>query len=255
MPSGVLQEMTRAEFEAWKPEVAVLPVGATEQHGAHLPFGADTFQAERFATMAVKAANAEGGRILLLPTVPYGIDTNMMEFPYTATLLPSTLMIVIRDVIESMAHHGIRKFLMVNGHAGNSSTLETACREFFRKDMFIATINGWMLANDVARRVITTPPEHACEFETSSCLALLPEFVRMDLAKECPARPCKLPKLLMYGGKFSRPWEHFSESGGVGHPELATREKGDAMLEVALKRLKEILLELSNAEMTDTFPY
>lgn len=255
MPSGVLQEMVQAEFKEWKPAAAVLPVGATEQHGMHLPFGADTYQVERCAAMAVKAANAEGGRILLLPSVPYGVDTNMMEFPYTVTVLPSTLMIVIRDLIDSMAHHGIRKFLIINGHGGNTSTLETVCREYFRRDIFVATINGWAIAADVAKQVITTPSEHACEFETSLSLALLPEFVKMELAKESPTRPCKLPKLLKYGGKFSRPWQHFTVNGGVGHPELGTREKGEAMLRVAVERLKEILIELSNAEVTDTFPY
>ena len=255
MPSGILQEMVQAEFKAWRPEVAVLPVGATEQHGMHLPFGCDTYHVIRTVALAAAAANREGGRILVLPAIPYGIDTNMMAFPYTLTVLPSTLMVLIRDIIDSAAHHGMRKFLMVNGHGGNTSTLETVCREYYRKDIFIALLNDWALATDVVARVITTQTEHACEAETSDALALMPELVKMELAGPGPTRACKLPALVKYGGKFTRPWEHFTVNGGVGHPELATKEKGEAILRATVERMKEIFLELSNAEMTDTFPY
>jgi creatinine amidohydrolase/Fe(II)-dependent formamide hydrolase-like protein len=77
----------------------------------------------------------------------------------------------------------------------------------------------------------------------------------MDLARPSPTHPCRLEKLTKYGGKFTRPWHLFTVNGGVGHPELATKEKGERIVKAIVERLKEVLLELCQTEMNETFPY
>ena len=255
MPSGILEEMTRSDFSEFIPEVVVIPVGATEQHGPHLPFGTDTLSVDRLVKAAVRAANEEGARALMLPTVPYGIDTNMMELPYTVTLTPRTLMTVLSELIESMAHHGLRKFLLVNGHGGNCSTLETLCREFAGQDLFVGAIDWWRAIPDVIEEVIETQTEHACEFETSAALALLGDMARMDLAKVSPTNKSCLEAFERYGGKFSRPWHLFTVNGATHHPEKATREKGERLVQAAVERLKEVIVELCRVEYDESFPY
>jgi len=253
--TGILSEMVQADFRDFKPEVAVLPVGSTEVHGVHLPYGCDARNLDYLARAAVKAANEQGARALMLPTLAYGIDTNLMEFPYTVTLSARTLMSVVTELVDSMAHHGVRKFLLVNGHGGNTSVLETVCREMSGGPAFVALVNWWMMVSDVAQEVIETAGDHACEFETSVCLAIEPGLVRMDLAGESPTRKSRLESLERYGGKFSRAWHHYTVNGGTGHPEKATREKGQRIVDAAVARLKEVILELSRTQYDGRFPF
>ena len=255
MASGILEEMTRSDFENFRPDTAVLAVGATEPHGMHLPYGTDFIKVDRIVKRAVLAANEQGARALMLPTIAYGIDTNMMEFPYTTTIMPTTLIRLIGELAESMAHHGVKKMLLVNGHGGNNSTLETACREFAQKDFFLATINYWMIAADVVKQVIETPTEHACEYETSIALAVIPEYVKMGDAALGETRECLLEKMGEYGGKFTRPWHKFTINSGVGEPQRATRDKGERIVGVIHERLAEVIAELSATEYNEDFPY
>jgi creatinine amidohydrolase len=255
MGPGILAEMCRADFEKWKPEVAVIPIGATEVHAWHLPFGTDNFEAESVTRRAVEAANNAGGRVLMVPTIPYGVDGNLLAFPYTIHMPPSTLLLIVRDIVASMTHHGVKKFLLVNGHGGNTAAVQTITRELYGK-AFIASIDWWNIAWDVVKeRMETNEFDHADEFETSISLAHFPELVRMDKAEKTQSNAHKLPLLKKYGGNFSRPWEHYTKNGGVGDPTRATAEKGNAVLDAAVARLKEVRLELSKAPMTEKFPY
>ena len=255
MTHGILEEMTRSDFADFRPDTAVLAVGATEPHGMHLPYGTDFIKVDRIVKRAVLAANEQGARALLLPTIPYGIDTNMMEFPHTITVMPTTLIRLIGELADSVAHHGIKKMLLVNGHGGNVSTLETACREFAQRDFFMATINYWMIASDVVKEVIETRTEHACEYETSVALAVIPEYVKMSDAVSGPTRQCRLKNLIEYGGKFTRPWHKFTVNSGVGEPEKGPREKGERIVEAIHQRLTAVIAELSAAGYDEKFPY
>src|SRR5262252_9112639 len=102
-----LAELNYGEIKGKAPfPVALLPLGATEPHNLHLPYGTDTFQVEVIAGRAAAAANEAGGRVLVLPAVPYGTETNQMRFPLAMNLNPRTLALVITDLVESLATHG-----------------------------------------------------------------------------------------------------------------------------------------------------
>ncbi len=110
-------------------EVAVLPLGATEPHNLHLPYGTDAFEGETVGEHICQAAYDRGAKVILLPTIPYGTETNQMEFPLAMNLNPSTLQAVIKDLVASLARHGIHKLVLLNSHGGND--LKPVLRELY----------------------------------------------------------------------------------------------------------------------------
>jgi creatinine amidohydrolase len=247
--------MTQAEFAQFRPELALVPVGSTEVHGMHLPYGMDWMQMDVMARRAVGDANERGGRVLMLPTLPYGIDTNMMEFPYTITLRPRTLIQVLAEIVESLEHHGVPKVLLLGGHFQNHTATEVVCQEFAGRPIFVAKLDWWLLVQDVREQVLETTGDHADEFETSLGLALFPDLIHMGRAAESPTKRSRLEKLLEYGGAFARPWHKFTVNGGTGNPQKGTAEKGRQLVDAVVSRLTDVLLELSEADVDETFPY
>jgi creatinine amidohydrolase len=253
----VLNEMCRADLEGRSFDVAVLPIGATEVHAWHLPFGNDTIHAVELARRAAERATAKGAGILVLPAIPFGCSPDVMPYPYTVSVQPTTLFKLFEDMIVSLTAHGIRKFLILNGHGGNNGTLEAISREFYGKhDAFITTVNWWMTVADVVAQVQETDElSHADEIETSESLELCPDLVRMDLAEKTRTNPTQLPTLVKYGCGFLRPWDQYTTNGGVGDPTKATKEKGEKIVSVAVERIAEILVELAKARHDGRYLY
>src|SRR6516164_8859423 len=103
-----LEELNYGKVKSNPPfEVAVLPLGATEPHNLHLPYGTDTFQVKAIAEAACAFAHRAGARVVLLPALPFGTETNQMKFPLAMNLNPSTVARVIADLVDSLAAHGI----------------------------------------------------------------------------------------------------------------------------------------------------
>jgi len=253
----VLEEACQADLKGKSVEVAVLPIGSCEVHGMHLPYGQDAFQAEILARRAAELAAARGAGVLVLPVLPYGCDQNLMAFPYTVGLSPSTILKVLDDLVGGLAQHGVRKVLLLNGHGGNTGTLDAALRELYgRHKVFLARLDCWIVASDVVDTVRETSQlEHADEIETSVALALFPQFVNMSAAEPAPTNPSLLPLLQKYSGKFSRPWHLFTRNGGVGDPTKATRAKGEKVVQATVERIADILVELCAAKYDERFPY
>ena len=196
----VLEETCQADLKGKSVEVAVLPIGSCEVHGMHLPYGTDAFQAAIFARRAAELAAERGAVVLVMPGLPYGCDQNLMEFPYTVGLSPSTILKVLDDLVGALAQHGIRKVLLLNGHGGNSGTLDATLRELYGKHkVFLARMDCWSVASDVVDAVRETAEiEHADEIETSVALALFPQFVNMDAARagaDEPVAPSAAPEV------------------------------------------------------------
>src|SRR4051794_260172 len=131
MKSWRLADITYGLVKSSAPfEVAVLPLGATEPHNLHLPYGTDTTQVDVIGDRACAIATEQGARVVLLPAIPYGTETNQMKFPLAMNVNPSTLGRVITDLVESLASHGVRKVVLLNGHGGND--LKWLLRELHR---------------------------------------------------------------------------------------------------------------------------
>src|SRR5262249_41168557 len=157
-------------------EVAVLPLGATEPHNLHLPYGTDIFEADLVGEKICEAAHARGAKVVLLPTIPYGTETNLMAFPLAMNVNPSTLFAVVADLVDSLVKHGIQKIVLLNSHGGND--LKPLVRELYGKSpakLFLC--NWYTVLADVERQIFDKKDDHAGEMETSLALAFFPELV------------------------------------------------------------------------------
>lgn len=253
-----LAELNYAAVRAEPFEVAVLPLGATEPHNLHLPYGTDTFEAETLGEQLCAEAHRRGARVVLLPPIPYGTETNQMAFPLAMNVQPSTLGRVIADLVESLDRHGLRKLVLLNSHGGNE--LKPVLRELFgRTRVHLFLCNWYLVLADLERQLFERPDDHAGEMETSFMLAWHPELVsrRPDgslTADEGATRASRFEAVNRGWVQITRPWHVLTTNTGAGNPHAATAEKGRRMTELLVERLATFLVELSAAEIDEAFP-
>ena len=240
-------------------EVAVLPLGATEPHNLHLPYGIDTREGDTIGEKICEAAWQQGARVMLLPTVPYGTETNQREFPFSMNLNPSTLNAVITDLVESLVHQGIQKIVLLNSHGGND--LKGLLRELYGKTpakLFLC--NWYAIFRDVHDEVFDATDDHAGEVETSLALAHFPELIARHAdgtlaADEGRRAETRFDAVNRGWVSITRPWHLFTTNAGAGNPHAASAEKGRRLMDLLVQRLAPFLVELSKAEVDERFPY
>jgi creatinine amidohydrolase len=236
------------------PEVVVLPLGATEPHNLHLPYGTDTFQVVTLAERACAHATQLGGSVSLLPAIPFGTETNLMDFPMTINLNPSTIGRIVGDVIESLDRHGVKKLVLFNGHGGND--LKWILREWYgRTGVHIFICHWFRMIADVRREVLENlEGDHADELETSMMLHLRPDLVHMQQADDGTMRAPRLESLKNGWVEYSRPWQVLTTNSGAGNPHRSSAEKGEKLADALVNRFSGFLLELSRASIDESFP-
>lgn len=240
-------------------EVAVLPLGATEPHNLHLPYGTDWYEGEIVGEHICQAAHDRGARVVLLPTIPYGTETNQMAFPLAMNLNPSTLARVIEDLVNSLVWHGIRKIVLLNSHGGND--LKPVLRELFgRTPAQLFLCNWYHVLADVEREIFADPGDHAGEMETAFGLAYFPHLVAKNsngalTADDGATKLTRFEAVNRGWVNITRPWHLLTTNTGSGNPHPATAEKGRRMMQLLVERLSQFLVELSAAELDERFPY
>ncbi|MBN1670981.1 MAG: creatininase family protein [Kiritimatiellae bacterium] len=251
---GLLEEMTIEEIRAFRPEVVVLPLGSTEPHGPHLPYGTDAWQVTRLARLAVAAANARGARALLYPTLPITNNVNFRKFPFALRIGVRTLMQVIIDIVTQCREDGIRKVVLVNGHGGVSATIQAVMREIAGMDDMPFVCTPVNLSPPGFKSPIEHPSIHGGESEVSRMLWIRPELVRKDKLRNNPFGKVKVPVLETYAD-FVRPWHLHVPASGGGETRKSTAAKGKAVIEAAAAAMAELLIGLSKATYSKSFPY
>jgi creatinine amidohydrolase len=181
----LFQEMNREQLRAAAPEsLAVLPIGATEQHGPHLPTGTDCFAVEA-VSRAAAAQLPDDVPTIVAPTLPFGSSHHHFVFGATLSLSTETYFRVLCDLVESLVTDGFTRIFLVNGHGGNHELAQLAARDMaLRHPVRVAAGSYWNIAwSDLVaaeahrgRRL----PGHAGDFETSMMLALQPHLVPAD---------------------------------------------------------------------------
>lgn len=235
-------------------EVAVLPLGATEPHNLHLPYGTDTYQVEVIAERACARAYEAGARVVMLPPLPYGTETNQMHFPLAMNLNPSTVARVITDLVESLAVHRIRKCVLLNGHGGNE--LKWVLRELYRTTpVHLFLCNWYKVAADRYATIFEDAGDHAGEMETSMGLAHFPGLVDLEQADPGSMAVSRFDAVSRGWVEITRPWHLLTTNSGAGDPRPATAAKGLAVTEIVVDRLAGFLKDLANNPIDDVFPF
>jgi creatinine amidohydrolase len=252
----ILAEQTHAFIRAERWEVAVLPFGATEPHNLHMPYGTDTYQVEEIGRQACAQAFAAGAKVVLLPVMPFGVNTNHLRIPGALALSvnPTTLLAVLTDLVDSLERQGLKKLVLLNGHGGNE--LKPLMRELHhRTGMFLCLCDWYRMAVDQYPKIFDKPGEHADEVETSLGLAFFPELLKPELADDGAATPSRLEAINRGWISITRPWHLVSANTGMGDPTAATADKGRRLMEVLVNRLGRFLVDLAKADVNDRFPY
>lgn len=223
----------------------ILPTGATEQHGPHLPLDVDAFLAYRVCLEAGRRAN---GRILVLPPVSYGLNLHHIDFPGTVHIEPETFIAFCLDITKSVAYHGFRKILVVNGHGSNTPLIDLIARKtVLQTNSLCAAVNYFALARDAFESVRESEVvAHADEMETSLYLHLAPERVRMDRAvrdDDVRGRYVSSDSVPEFPVRFNDFWGRWTATGIHGDPTAASAEKGVVIFEAAVNALVELVDE------------
>jgi creatinine amidohydrolase len=247
----VLAETTWKRVEATSYDVAILPWGATEAHNYHLPYATDTIQAEAVAIRAAGAAWERGARVVVLPAVPFGVNTTQLDIKLCLNMNPATQAALLADLVSSLDGQGIHKLLIVNSHGGNDfrqiiRELQPATR------VFLSTINWWSCVD--ASRFVEEPGDHAGEAETAAMLHLAPELVRpLEEAGEGHARASRLTGVREGWAWAPRRWTQVTADTGIGNPAKATEQKGDAYVTAAVEQIASFLVELAALRLDDLY--
>lgn len=249
-----LDELTYRMVKERRFEVAVLPIGATEPHNLHIPYGSDAFHGEGIADLCCEAAHKAGAKVVLLPTIPYGVDSNQLGFPLAIHVGQPVLDAMVTEIVHSLEHHGIRKVVLFNSHGGND--FKPLLRELFGKtSVFLALVNWWTVGADHAKEIFEKVGDHADEMETSVGLALFGELIHLADADDGAVRSSRFEAINRGWAQITRPWHLLTTNAGVGDPRAATAEKGRRYIAIVVERIARFLKELSDAEMDETFPY
>jgi creatinine amidohydrolase len=217
-----LERLTSQAVSEGDYDKAILPLGATEFHGPHLPYGSDTIAAEVLGCAFARAL----GRTLVLPPLQFGVSHHHLAFPWTISVRPETLLRVVQDVGGSVLSRGIRKFLLVSAHDGNAPVANAAARQLSQDHgLSVAVFAGWQRKAREAlagRHVIDL--DHAGRSETSLVLYAAPDVVRLDLASSRRNEHAEYPVDLV--GSYA----DVAPRGYTGDAAAASRAEGEAIV-------------------------
>src|SRR5215468_940307 len=233
MREWILAEQNHANLRSQTWEVAVLPFGATEPHNLHMPYGTDNYQVEILGQRACEWAYRQGAKVLLLPTIPYGVNTNYFKIPgaLACSVTPTTLLRLVGDLVDSLERQGLRKLVLLNGHGGNE--LKPLARELHhRTSVFLCVCDWYRMAADVYPTIFEKPGEHADEVETSLGLAYFPDLLKPELADDGAPKPTRFEAINRGRISITRPWHLATTNTGLGNPRAASAEKGQRLMAV-----------------------
>ncbi len=235
--------------------VAILPVGALEAHGPHLPLGADIIIAEAMARAAARRLQTRGHAVVLLPSLAYTTAGFAAGFPGTVSLQPATVTDLVSEVARGLTRQGFRLLALANSHLDpdHLNSLRAA-RARVQEESHLKIVFPDLTQKPWALRLGAEFRSGAChggQFETSVILAARPELVREATRRTLPPNPISLGRAIRDGSRT------FEEAGGprayFGHPASASREEGQETTEILGGILEEaVMAELGSLELRDS---
>jgi len=243
----VLLETSWQDISSAEPfDVAVLPWGATEAHNYHLPYGTDVIESEQIAAAAAEIAWKAGARVIVLPAVPFGVQSGQLDIPFCLHVNPSTQMMLLGDIARSLEPHGVRKLVILNGHGGND--FRAMIRELQPDlDIFLCVVNWYTII--AAKEYFDEPGDHAGEMETSLMMHLAPSLVLpLSEAGDGAERRSRITGIKEGWAWAPRKWTSISADTGVGDPRAASAAKGQRYFEAVTSQIGSFLVELASVD-------
>ena len=224
-------------------DLALLPVGSTEQHGPHAPLGTDATTAE---AVAEAGADAYDGEAVVAPSVEIGISEEHRHFPGSLWVSEDTFRAYVRETVESLAYHGFDRVVLVNGHGGNVAALREVASGISREGDAYAVPFTWFDAVDV-----DVPMGHAGGRETALLRAVAPETVREDRIEVAAADASDRWGEWASGVNVAYDTGEVSENGVVGDPREGTADLGEGMLEAAADALADLMEAIADRDLDE----
>ena len=233
-------------------QVAVLPWGATEPHNYHLPYGTDTIQTDYIAAESARKAWGKKAKVIVLPTIPFGVNTGQLDLLLTINMNPGTQEAVLIDVLESLSNQGIFKLIILNGHGGNNFRQMIREQSLNYPDMFIGTLDWYKLTNN--SDFFNEPGDHAGEMETSNMLYIAEDLVLpLSEAGKGNSKGFTIRGLRDGWAWTPRKWTRISDDTGVGDPSAATKEKGKIFLDHITDMIAGFLIDVAITDPDDIY--
>ena len=248
----ILAETNWDELKDAKFDLAILPWGATEAHNYHLPYATDNYQANAMTAESAKIAWQKGGKVIVLPTVPFGVNTGQSDIYLDINLNPSTQLAILSDIIEVLNRQGIFKLLIFNGHGGND--FKPLIRELGLKfpKMFISFCFFPQVVEKYS--YFEEKGDHADEMETSLMLYLKPELVLpREKWGDGEAKGYKIKSFSEGWAWAERKWSQISEDTGVGNPHKSTKEKGERFFKDVTQKIGHFIFELCESDLEELY--
>jgi creatinine amidohydrolase len=248
----ILAETNWKGIQETKFEVAILPWGATEAHNYHLPYGTDIIEANEIAAESARIAWEAGAKAIVLPTIPFGVNTGQADILLDMNLNPSTQLAILHDIIEVLNRQGIYKLLILNSHGGND--FKPMLRELGLQfpDMFLCTTNWFQALHkpDYFEHM----GDHADEMETSLILHLRPELVLpLEEAGDGHEKKNKIQAFREGWAWAERKWSEVTEDTGIGNPRKATAKKGERYFMDVTQKFSGMIIDLCAADPKDLY--
>jgi len=227
-------------------DMAIVPTGSMEQHGSHLPLDTDIFNCYEIVKRAAMKV-ADEVKPVVAPPLYYGYSWPSMDFPGSITLREEIFVEVVTDICKSLIHHGFKKIVVVNGHRGNMSPLHAVRYKVkTHTSAFIAVLFYYTFIEKLVKQMIELPDEHAGDWETSIYLALDENCVNMKKAVN------DVPKFPFDRSLFPLRFKEWSKSGVFGYANMASKEKGEKLIQAAVDGLAEFLRKFKDFGWKET---
>jgi creatinine amidohydrolase len=223
-----------------KTNLAIIPTGAVEVYGPHLPLGSDGIVAQHLAHKLAERVGA-----IVTPLVPVGDSRSLLSFPGTLTVSPASFCSYLKDLCTSLMHWGIKRILFINGHASNVPPVTNLGLELANSGIRVAQVDFWRAIAPMAPEILDTGAlanRHAGEIGTSVLLAVRPDLVDMSKAARVIPRPTiasNHPEVALNDIPFSQ----ITDLGMTGDATTATAQKGEIMIARLLDHLEKFVAE------------
>lgn len=241
----VLAETNWKEIQQHQFDIAVLPWGATEAHNYHMPYATDNYQVEYVAATSAEKAWKNGHKVLVLPNIPFGVNTGQLDVPFCINMNPSTQLAILNDVCDVVRRHGVTKLVILNGHGANNFV--AMIRELAGKfpDLMVSVINWFTSAPK--HDIFEKKGDHADEMESSVMMHLHPSLLLpLSEAGDGATKQFAVTGIKEGWAWTQRPWTLITKDTGSGDPSLSTPEKGKIFLERCTDNIANFFAEINN---------